>query len=227
MCSKPRAYVRGRLEKYRTHGSAFLPDDKKMRRFLPAFPSLRETHSRDSLMIRLHHRSRRAHGDRRRFGHHDPGDDVGQHSRPTAADCQDQPHDTDDGDVQVKVLRKSGANARDFSVRTPLGRPNQLLRLRCHITHLPAAVGAVQGVVLNLFTAKVAVHGASPSEDTKSLEKGSRLRKSFCLTHVPVTMHQLPVTPTESSTPASYTVAPVRLTAYPSWPRSPPCTFPA
>src|ERR1017187_10001430 len=112
-------------------------------------------------MIRLNRLCRRRdHDYLGSLRHHDPGNNVGEYASPTEQG-DNQPHHPHDGYVQIEVLGKTSAHARDLPVRTALGWAHELLASG-HKAHPAPAIGADIGIVLNLFSAIVAVHGFAP-----------------------------------------------------------------
>jgi len=87
--------------------------------------------------------------------HHDPRDDVSQETC-SSENCHDQPNDSDDGDVEIEVLRESQADTRDGA---PLPRTHKPLARFRRAGYAPPTVGAEIRVVLNDFAAVIAIHG--------------------------------------------------------------------
>lgn len=94
------------------------------------------------------------HGESERlFRHDDPGDDVSDEWQ-TRQESGNQPNDPDQGDVNVEVLGETGADTCDFA---PDARTDEAFTGYDRANAL-AAVGAVDGIFLNDFSAVVAVH---------------------------------------------------------------------
>lgn len=94
--------------------------------------------------------------EQRLLGHDDPGDRVRQES-DDGHKGHDQPNNADKGDIDVEIFGEAEAHAGDFSSQA---RTNQLASGERR-SDANSAIGAHHSIVLDHFSAIVAVHNST------------------------------------------------------------------